>query len=441
MSFLDQLGQGLMGAAGGYLTGGLGGALTGGLTGGLMQGNKPITLGSALGNTAASSAAGYLGGQLLGTQRPTFGSQPQPGVTTGPQRPQNMDAYGNLIYGPQQKPGFFSNMLTGAENLGGSALGGLEKLGGSAVKKLGYGGVIGALGSLGGAGNSAMGAVGGLFGSHPQQQAPQQQGGPQGGGMGQQRPSGAGYGFGNGQYMGGAYPQMQAQGPSPMQGLATLGGLGLGAYGLTQGAGQLPSMAAPYAGLQNQTASGIQGGLAANQGAVNAAQAQLTANQDAARQALETDIGAGSQAAMQNYVRQSQDQLAAQGLLNGSGTNGAMNDAVAEAAARLRASQLPALEQAELQGMQSQDMLAQGGLDAALGLQNAGLSRQFGLQDQQSQASLRDQLMQYQQQQQRQQALMQAAGGMLGYGAGGTAQAAQAGAGIGSGLDRIFAGV
>lgn len=359
--WLDQLGNGFIGAGSGYLTGGLGGAVAGGLSS--LINKKPLTLGSGIGQGLMGAGAGYLGGKVAG-MLPSMGGA---GAAAGTAR-------------------------AAAPASGGWSLGGM--LGGLGNDVKGLIGGIGGLGSLGG----ILGRGGG---GQQQPQQPQQS---------QQPAQNQRYAMGN---PGGQV--FQAPGGA-LGALGVAGGLGALGYGLSQGSPKV-DLTAPFQGQQGQTTDTINAAAQQQQQQYQQAQQQLAASRAAGMTSLQNLLGPQTQTMMQNAIRGNEDQLAAQGLLNG--PSGAMDQALAQSAARVTASQLPALENYQNQTQNLSDETSLGSLQNTLGLEQSGLQRNFGLTDQLTNASLKQQLLNASQQNTQNSALMGLGAMGLGYGLGG----------------------
>ena len=148
-----------------------------------------------------------------------------------------------------------------------------------------------------------------------------------------------------------------------------------------------------------------------------AAEAQYADSRTAARQRLEEVFGAGSDFAMQQAVQGRQEQLNRQGLLNG--PSGAMDFALAQEASKLRQNQLPQLLAFDTGTQSGLENMRTTGLEGEFGLGRAGLERQFGQTDQQSQARLLTQLLDAEQKNKQRQGLLTAGVTGIGYGLGG----------------------
>lgn len=388
MGIWDDIGKGFIGAGTGYLTGGGLGGLAGGLTGGLLMKGKPLTLGTGLASGLLGGAAGGVTGALgkgIGgawgrAKARTEGMPDEIDLVTGERSPR-----GGLW---DTTKAFGQELWSGAKGLGGILAPG--KLGGLS----GGGGLGGLSGLLGGGGGGAV------SGAAPGGVAPYQ-----------------GYGGGGG---GGG-----------LGGLALLGGMGALGAGLMQEP-ENPDLEALLAGGQEQTRGMIAAQVAAEQARRQAAEEQYLASRGTAQKQLEDVLGAQSDFAMQQAIQGRQEQLNRQGLLGG--PSGAMDFALAQEAARLRQSQLPQLlafqtgTQAGLEGMRG------AGLEGTLGLERAGVERQFGQTDQQTQARLLTQLLDAERKNRQRQALIEAGGAGIGYGLG----ESEGAAGVGGALGRLF---
>lgn len=366
MGLLDDLGRAGIGAIGGGFSGGVGGALAGGLAGGLLNRGQGLNLGTGIESGLLGLGAGQIGGKLqrgLGT----FG---QPGIRTQP-------------------------IIPGQEAAGPGVFGRIGQFG-----KDVFGGLKGGLGGV----SQGLGAIRGIFGGGGGPGQPQ--GAPTG-------TSGAGTGAPGG--FPGGIPRAGGLGGLSGQDLSLLAGLGLFGAGLAQG-GTEADLQGIFAGAPEQTRGLIDAQIAAEAARRQAAEEQFLGRRGEARGRLEDILGQGSEQAFGRAIQSRQEQLNRQGLL--SGPSGALDFALAQEAANLRRSQLPALLAFEQETEGGLGSLRGAGLEGALGLQRAGLERQFGLGDQLRSARLIEQLREAESNRSRQNALLRAAGQLGGFGLG-----------------------
>lgn len=430
-SFWDDLGSIGIGALTGGLTGGFGGALAGGLGSALSNKGKPLTLGSALQTGLQGAGAGALARGIAGRlpRRATQG--PAQGAVQPAQDP-------DFAQFPEYNRTGLGDRAINA--IGNAGRGALDALGGifrpgtpqdqtwsefpeyNRPQQQGFGDR--ALGWLSRAGQGASGALdrlGGVFSR-----------GQRGGAIGtpdnpEVLPPGGGVmapGWG-GQSGGGGFDWQNA---------AKIGGLGLGAYALLNPP-ENPSLTGALEGAEGQTQGMIDAQVARQNALRKAAEEQFISERASTRGGLESVLGQGTDQALQEAIRRREQTLNAQGLLGG--PSGALNEALAQEAGRIRREQLPTLLNFDTGTSERLAAMRGGGLDAQLGLENAGLERQFGLGDTRRSLSLREKLLEAERNRRKQQAMLGAAGGALGYGFGGL-EGAEAGVNAGRRLEDIL---
>ncbi|MDI6808485.1 MAG: hypothetical protein QME66_05820 [Candidatus Eisenbacteria bacterium] len=307
--------------------------------------------------------------------------------------------------------GFIPRISTGA-GAGATAGGGFRDLLGRAGGAFSRGikAIPGLLGGLGG-----LGQLGGIFrggGQQPGVQQPMQGAPPLGGAQG-------------GLPAGGQFDLARA--------LSLLGGGAATGFALSQG-GPDVDLAGLFEGSTQASQQAFENQLAREAQARHAIEQQFLANQASTRGRLEELLGGGTEQALRGILDPRIAQLQRQGLLGG--PSGALNEALAQSAAQVRAQQLPALLGFEQESGRGLDLLRQGGLEGALALQRGGLQRQFQLEDLTRGASLRERLLQSESEAAKRQALARAGGQLVGFGLGG-APGAQAGRQV---FEDIFGG-
>lgn len=172
--------------------------------------------------------------------------------------------------------------------------------------------------------------------------------------------------------------------------LALAGGLGLGIEGLSEGPAR-PDLTGAFSGQKQATLDDIAQEQQREQGQFGNAIQNYQTSRAQGQQNLDQVLNQGSDQALQLAIKNRMGELNKMGLLNG--PSGALDEAVAQEAGKIQRGNIPYMAQYAGQTQTGLDSLNSLNLENALGLQQGGLQRNFGLTDQLTNATLKQQLL------------------------------------------------